>query len=90
MFFFLARPVFSPTGLERWLGTGGRASQVVLIDDSLSMGYAGRAAGEGQAFARAKEIASALVNAAQPQDRCTLVATSAPGSGPARSRGDPP
>src|SRR3954470_1337174 len=40
LFFFLARPVLNPTGLERWLGTGGRSSQVVLIDDSLSMGYA--------------------------------------------------
>ena len=40
LFFFLARPVINPTGLEQWLGTGGRSSQVVLIDDSLSMGYA--------------------------------------------------
>ena len=39
LFFFLARPVLNPTGLERWLGSGGRSSQVVLVDDSLSMGY---------------------------------------------------
>src|SRR5262249_58062471 len=38
LFFYLARPVVNPTGLERWLGTGGHSSQVVLIDDSLSMG----------------------------------------------------
>src|SRR6516225_8720235 len=47
LFFYLARPVVNPTGLEQWLGTGGRSSQVVLIDDSLSMGYA---AGEAAAF----------------------------------------
>ncbi len=40
LFFFLARPVLNPTGLEGWLGSGGRSSQVVLVDDSLSMGYA--------------------------------------------------
>src|SRR6516165_11244773 len=34
LFFYLARPVVNPTGLEQWLG-GGRSSQVVLIDDSL-------------------------------------------------------
>lgn len=77
LFFFLARPVLNPTGLERWLGTGGRASQVVLIDDSMSMGYAAKG-GEGAAFARAKEVATALLAAARPQDRCTLVTTSAP------------
>ena len=53
LFLFLARPVLNPTGLERWLGGGGRSSQVVLIDDSLSMGYA---AGEAPAFQRAREI----------------------------------
>src|SRR5579871_6135645 len=39
LFFFLARPILNPTGLERWAFGGGRASQVVVIDDSLSMGY---------------------------------------------------
>ncbi len=58
LFLFLARPVVNPTGLERWLGSGGRSSQVVLIDDSLSMGYA---AGEAPAFRRAREMAAALL-----------------------------
>src|SRR4051794_32194832 len=40
LFLFLARPLMNPTGLESWLLGGGRTSQVVLIDDSLSMGYA--------------------------------------------------
>jgi hypothetical protein len=78
LFFFLARPVVNPTGLERWLGTAGRASQVVLIDDSLSMGYAPGGGAEKAAFARAKEVATALLVAARPQDRCTLLTTSAP------------
>ena len=75
LFLFLARPVLRPTGLERWLGSGGRSSQVVLIDDSLSMGYA---AGEAPAFRRAREMAAALLASVRPQDRCTIVTTSAP------------
>src|SRR4051794_14484041 len=75
LFLFLARPVIRPTGLERWLGSGGRSSQVVLIDDSLSMGYA---AGEAPAFGRAREMAAALLASVRPQDRCTIVTTSAP------------
>jgi hypothetical protein len=75
LFFFLARPVLNPTGLEHWAFGGGRSSQVVLLDDSLSMGYA--SAGPS-AFQRAREVAGALLAAARPQDRCTLVVTSAP------------
>ncbi len=75
LFLFLARPVLNPTGLERWLGSGGRSSQVVLIDDSLSMGYA---AGGAPAFGRARETAAALLASVRPQDRCTIVTTSAP------------
>ena len=75
LFLFLARPVMNPTGLEKWFIGGGRTSQVILIDDSLSMGYA--TAGPS-AFNRAREVAGAVLNAAQPQDRCTLIAASAP------------
>src|SRR3954451_17245250 len=78
LFFYLARPVLNPTGLEHWLGTGGRSSQIVLIDDSLSMGYAASGGVEGAAFSRAKDVATALLAAARPQDRCTLLTTSAP------------
>src|SRR5262249_25496706 len=77
LFLFLARPVFNPTGLERWAFGTGRASQIVVIDDSLSMGYA--SAGPS-AFQRAREVAGALVNAARAQDRLTLVVASAPRS----------
>ena len=75
LFLFLARPILNPTGLEKWFVGGGRTSQVILLDDSLSMGYA--SAGP-PAFHRAREVAGAILTAAQPQDRCTLVATSAP------------
>jgi hypothetical protein len=75
LFFGLARPVLNPTGLEHWWGTSGRSSQVVLLDDSLSMGYAG---GDATTFQRAQQMATALLAAVRPQDRCTLVTTSAP------------
>src|SRR3954453_15470402 len=58
LFLFLARPILNPTGLEGWLVGGGRSSQVVLIDDSLSMGYAG---GGPPAFHRAREVAGAIL-----------------------------
>src|SRR5271166_1481021 len=75
LFLLLARPVLNPTGLEKWLVGGGRTSQIVLVDDSLSMGYA---IGGPPAFHRAREVAGAVIGAANPQDRCTLVAASAP------------
>jgi Aerotolerance regulator N-terminal len=78
LFFFLARPVLNPTGLERWLGSGGRSSQIVLIDDSLSMGYAGAA--DAGAFQRAREMAAGFLAASRLTDRFTLVASSAPRS----------
>ena len=59
LFLFLARPVMNPTGLEQWLVGGGPASQVVLIDDSLSMGYA---SGGPPAFHRAREVAATGVD----------------------------
>src|SRR5271168_2151161 len=75
LFLFLARPVINPTGLEQWLGTGGRSSQVVLIDDSVSMGYT---AGEASAFQRALQSAAGLLSAIRPEDHCTVVTTSSP------------
>jgi hypothetical protein len=75
LFLFLARPLVNPTGLERWLGSAGRTSHVIVLDDSLSMGYA---SGEAPALHRAREVASVLLNAARPGDRCTLAVTSAP------------
>src|SRR5260370_23597874 len=84
LFFYLARPVLNPTGLEQWLGTGGRSTQVVLTDDSLSMGYA---AGEAAGFQRAQQTAARLLAAVRPQDRCTPWTPAAPPV-PALQRGE--
>src|SRR5947207_5017627 len=35
----VARPVMSSNGLGRWLSGRGRTSRILVIDDSLSMGY---------------------------------------------------
>ena len=75
LFFYLARPVVNPTGLENWIGGGGRSSQVVLVDDSLSMGFG---SAEAPAFRQAKETAASLVASARAQDRYTILAASAP------------
>ena len=75
LFFFLARPIVNPTGMEGWLGGGGRSSQVVLIDDSLSMGFG---SSESPAFRQAKETAAALVAAARAEDRFSILVASAP------------
>lgn len=75
LFFLLARPVLNPTGMESWLGRGGRSSEVLVVDDSLSMGYASP---EGTAFQKASQVASALLASIPAQDRCTLTTTSAP------------
>src|SRR5580693_63809 len=39
LFFAVARPVMHAEGLSRWLGASGRTNRIVLLDDSLSMGY---------------------------------------------------
>lgn len=75
LFFYLARPIVNPTGLEGWLGNGGRSSQIVLIDDSLSMGYGST---EAPAFRQAKETAAALVASARAEDRFSILVSSAP------------
>src|ERR1700761_2708778 len=74
LFVLLARPLVNPTGLERWLGGGGRVSHVLVIDDSLSMGYS---ADGPPAFHRARDVVSALLTGVRAGDRCTLVTTSA-------------
>src|SRR5881296_152009 len=53
----VARPVLSQGRLGTWLSGSGRTSRIIVVDDSLSMGYrtAGRAA-----FDSAKEAATAL------------------------------
>ncbi len=74
LFLFLARPIVNPTGLEGW-GPKGRSSRVILVDDSLSMGYTSSGPSAGR---RAREVAAALLAKARPGDRWTLAAASDP------------
>src|SRR5256885_2390151 len=71
----VARPVLSQGKLGSWLAGRGRTSRLIVIDDSLSMGY--RNAGRG-AFDSAKEAAASLLNSIGAQDSVTVVTTSAP------------
>lgn len=75
LFSFVARPMVHATGLGKWLGGRGRTSQILLIDDSLSMGYR---EGGRSAFDRVKELAVTLLDAIGPKDRFTLVLASRP------------
>src|SRR5687767_946296 len=72
----IARPVLSATGLGSWLGSRGRAARLIVIDDSLSMGY--QVDGRRSAFDSAKEAANQLIKSVGPQDSFTLLTTSAP------------
>src|SRR5207237_5088122 len=80
--FAVARPVLSPTGLGGWLAGRGRTSRVIVIDDSLSMGY--RDAGH-TAFDSAKEVASQIVKAVGPQDSITIITTHQRANAPRRA-----
>ena len=75
LFFFVARPVIHAAGLGKWLGGRSRTSQILLIDDSLSMGYR---EGGRSAFDRAKELAATLLDSIGAKDRFTLVLASQP------------
>jgi hypothetical protein len=75
MFFMLARPVMHAEGLAGWLAGRSRTSQLLVLDDSLSMGA--RDAGRS-AFDRARELAQEVVRHVGPQDRFTLVVASRP------------
>jgi hypothetical protein len=71
----VARPVVSQASLSKLMPGRARTSRVLVIDDSLSMGYttAGRTA-----FQVAQNAASDLIKAAGVQDSVTVLATSAP------------
>jgi hypothetical protein len=71
----VARPVLSASGLASVLGGRGRTSRVLVIDDSLSMGYR---AEPRSAFTQAVEAATKYVNAVGSQDTLTVRVTSAP------------
>src|SRR5438477_12684070 len=71
--FAVARPVLSPTGLGGWLAGRGRTSRIIVIDDSLSMGY--RDQGRS-AFESAKEVAAQIIKATGAQDAVTVALVS--------------
>ena len=77
LFFLVARPIIHAQGLAGWLGGGSRTSQILVIDDSLSMG---RLEQGRSAFARAQELAIEVVRAISNKDRLTLVAASQAGT----------
>ena len=74
LFFLVARPVMHAEGLSRWLGGGsGRTNRIVLLDDSLSMGYAEQGK---TALARGQDVLADLLPTFGPKDRFTLVLAS--------------
>ncbi len=76
LFFLVARPVMHAEGLSRWLGAGGRTNRIVVLDDSLSMGYSR----EGKmALARGQEVLADLLGTFGAKDGFTLVLASNPG-----------
>ena len=62
-------------GLSRWLGTTSRVNRIVLLDDSLSMGYTI----EGKTvLARGQDVLVELLSTFGPKDAFTLVLASRP------------
>ncbi len=75
LFLAVARPVGTGTNLAGFLHVQGRASRVIVIDDSLSMS----AQTDGQAaFARALETAVQILQVVGQQDSITVIRTSQP------------
>jgi len=75
LFFLVARPLLHASGMGSWLSGRSRASQILVVDDSLSMGYldAGRSA-----LDRAQDLAASVIAAVGAQDHFTLLAASQP------------
>ncbi|MBX3442210.1 MAG: BatA domain-containing protein [Planctomyces sp.] len=77
LIFAVARPVSSTTDLAGFLRLQGRASRVIVIDDSLSMTHS---SGGVSAFGRALQAAEQVLRALGPQDSLTVCTTSRPRS----------
>jgi len=75
LFFLVARPVMHAAGLARLWGGTGRTNRIVLLDDSLSMGYVDQ---EKTALARGQEVLADLLRTYGEKDRFTLVLASRP------------
>ncbi len=76
LFLLVARPVMHAEGLSRLWGGSGRTNRIVLLDDSLSMGYVHEAK---SALARGQDVLADLLPTFGPKDGFTLVVASAPG-----------
>jgi len=70
----IARPVLSATGIGAWLSGRSRMSRVIVLDDSLSMGYQ---VDRRSAFDAAKDATGQIVRKIGAQDSVTAFATSA-------------
>ncbi len=75
LFIALARPAFSRTGFGAALASRSRASRVILIDDSMSMGYV---TDRRSAFDRAKDAAARIVSSIGSQDAVTIALSTRP------------
>src|SRR4029079_4949578 len=58
-----------------WLSGSSRKSQILVIDDSLSMGYQD---GGRSAFERAQELGASIASGTKQQDHFTLLVASQP------------
>jgi hypothetical protein len=75
LFFLVARPVMHADGLSRWVGASARTNRIVVLDDSLSMGYTEEGV---TALARGQDIVADLLPTFGAKDAFTLVAASRP------------
>ena len=73
IFFAVARPVMNSQSLAAWLGASSRTSQILVLDDSLSMAFSDQGR---TAFTKAQELAVRLVRGVASQDRLTLALAS--------------
>jgi hypothetical protein len=75
LIFAVARPVLSSTGLGSWLGGQSRTSRILVIDDSLSMGYR---VDRRSALDAGKDAIREIARHIGAQDAVTAFTTSAP------------
>jgi hypothetical protein len=71
----VARPILSSTGLGAWLSGKSRTSRVIVLDDSLSMGYQ---VDRRSAFDAAKDAMAQIISKIGSQDSVTAFVTSQP------------
>lgn len=69
----IARPTVSGTGLGAWLARRNRSAHVLVLDDSLGMGYRN---GGRSAWQTAQEAAAKLIESIGAQDSVTVLVTS--------------